>query len=413
MKITMDDSRILTVSQIRDFLKGSQGFNLSLESSPIEERYKFIDDTVDRLSYVKLHKKEKKIVTLYLKKITGYQKAQIQRLIKRAVRGKLTRASYHRIHPVKIYTTYDIKLLEKTDELHLRLSEQATKEILRREKEIFKHQEYQTISKISHAHITNLRHSPVYLNSYVNQTKPRVIPIGITQKPENYGKPGSIRVDVVFQREVFHINSVDEITQWEVAVCVPEICEACMLPALQQMIDQYPFVIFNFHSDRGKECINYLVADLLNHLLIKQTKSRSYHCNDNALVETKNGSVIRKNMGWMHINQNLADEVNIYFRNFLNPYLVFHRPCGFPTIITEENGKKKKVYDIYQTPYEALKNIKGASKFLRPGQSFEKLDIIAYRKSDNEFAEILRNEERKLFNHIMKADNRKGSRLKS
>src|SRR3989344_7061396 len=106
--------------------------------------------------------------------------------------------------------------------------------------------------------------------------------------PDNMGTPGSIRVDTVHQNEVFHVNSVDEITQWEVVVCVPQISEACMIPAIEEILDQYPFTIFNFHSDRGGETINYQVASFLQRLLIKQTKSRSNHASDNALVETKN-----------------------------------------------------------------------------------------------------------------------------
>jgi len=182
-----------------------------------------------------------------------------------------------------------------------------------------------------------------------------------------------------------------------------------MLPALQELIDQYPFIIFNFHSDRGGETINYLVSSFLQRLLIKQTKSRAYHANDNALVETKNGAVVRKNMCWQHINQNLADKINNYYRNYFNPYLNFHRPCGYPTIVVDEKGRKKRLYHTYQTPYEALKNIKEGEKFLKPNLSFEKLDKIAYRYSDNEFAQILRNEEKKLFDLITKVDKNGGS----
>jgi len=40
-------------------------------------------------------------------------------------------------------------------------------------------------------------------------------------KPQSYGKPGSIRVDTVHQREIYHINSVDEITQWEISDLCP------------------------------------------------------------------------------------------------------------------------------------------------------------------------------------------------
>jgi hypothetical protein len=409
MQINMNDSLINNVTQLREFLKGSKRFDLSLRKSSIEEKYSFIDKTVDRLKYLKLSKRDKKTVINYLKKITGYKKTQLSRLINEAIVGELKRKPYKRVHPKRIYVSSDIKLLEKTDEFHLRLSEGATKEILRREFEIFHHSAFQTISRISHAHITNLRHSPIYKSSWINGTKPKIVPIGITMPPENFGRPGSIRVDVVHQRDVYHINSVDEITQWEIVVCVPQISEACMIPALEEMFKQYPFMIFNFHSDRGGENINYQVAYLLEKERIKQTKSRARHCNDNALVETKNGSVIRKNMGWQHINQNLADRVNEYYKNFFNLYLNFHRPCAFPTIETDDKGRKKRIYHSYLTPYEALKGITEGHKYLKSNISFEKLDMIAYQYSDNEFAEIVRIEERKLFEIINKENKNGGS----
>lgn len=408
MNITMDDSRITTVAQLTALVTGTKKLVLSLEHATLEEKYAFMQKTVNQFSYKTLSKKDKRTVYLYLRKITGYKKAQLYRLLKKAETGALRVTPYHRVRPHKTYTASDIKRLETTDELHLRLSEFATKEILRREFEVFGKREYQTISRISHSHITNLRHTDTYKSSWINHTKARQIPIGTTRPPENFGKPGSIRIDSVSQKDVYHINSVDEITQWEVVFCVPQLSESCMLPALLKIFDQYPFVLFNFHSDRGHETINYLVAELLQRLLIKQTKSRSYHSNDNALVETKNGSVIRKNMGWEHINQNFCDEINDYYKNFFNPYLNFHRPCAYPTIQTDDKGKKRKVYTIYQPPYEALKQIVGAHKFLKPGQTFEKLDTIAYSHSDNEWANIMREEERKLFQKI-RQKNKKGS----
>ena len=75
MDITMDDSRITNVTQIREFLKGSIKFNLSLKESSIEEKYDFIDKTVDRLKYGKLLKRDKKAVLNSFKKldIIAYQ----------------------------------------------------------------------------------------------------------------------------------------------------------------------------------------------------------------------------------------------------------------------------------------------------------------------------------------------------
>lgn len=248
------------------------------------------------------------------------------RLITRGEKGSLAKQLYKKVKSHRVYTTTDIKLLEKTDELHLRLSEDATKEVLKREFKIFNNQEYQAISHISHSHITNPRHSPVYKSSWINHTKARQIPIGVTRHPENFGRPGSIRIDSVSQKDVYYINSIDEITKWEVVFCVPQLSESCMLPAIKEIFSQYPFHIFNFHR-----------------LLIKQTKSISYHLEGNALVETKNGSVIRKNMGREHINQSMRDEINFYYKNFFNIYLNFHRPCAFPTIQTDKKGKKRKV----------------------------------------------------------------------
>lgn len=409
MQITMDDSRITTVTELQLFLRGAQKTALSLENASLVEKYSFIQKAVKRFFYSTLAKKEKRIVYLYLRKITGYKKAQLYRLLAKAERGRLKPTPYQRVKPHRLYTSFDIKRLEKTDELHLRLSELATKEILRREYEVFGKQEYQTIAKISHAHITNLRHEETYKNFWINHTKARQIPIGITRPPENFGRPGSIRIDSVSQKDVYHINSVDEITQTEVVFCVPQLSESCMLPALQEIFDQYPFVIFNFHSDRGHETINYVVADLLQRLLIKQTKSRSYHSGDNALVETKNGSIIRKNMGWEHIDQSFCDDINVYYKNFFNPYLNYHRPCAYPTIITDEKGKKRKQYKLYQVPYEFLKSLPRAETFLKKGVTFADLDKIAYSHSGNEFATIMREEEQKLFQKIREKNKKGGS----
>lgn len=169
MQITMDDSRITTVAQLGEFLKASQKVVVSLEEQPIEEKYLFIEKTIKQFSYNKLAKKEKRTVYGYLRKVTGYKKRQLYRLITKAQQGTLKRTRYIRVKPHHIYTGSDIKLLEKTDELHLRLSEDATKEILRREYVVFGKQEYQTIARISHSHITNLRHSPIYKSSFINR----------------------------------------------------------------------------------------------------------------------------------------------------------------------------------------------------------------------------------------------------
>ena len=408
----MNDSGINTIHQIKKFLKTTQELSLSLVSASQSEKYDFIRGTVKRFNYSQLKKGDKHYLFLYLQKVTGYHRSQLNQLIKRVLRGEgLKKKPYQRSSSKshRIYTPVDIKLLEKTDELHLRLGERATKEIFRREVETFGHHQYQRLKGISHGHITNLRLHPIYHNSWVNHTKKRTASIGISQAPENYDQPGSIRVDTVHQRDIYHINAVDEISQWEVVIAVPVISERYMIPALKTILAQFPFVIFNFHSDRGSENINYRVADLLSRLRIKQTKSRPRRPNDNALVETKNGSVIRKNMGWQYLpdEDEVINLLNDYYLNYFNPYLNYHRPSGYPTSVVDKKGRVKKVYHRYQVPYEYLKSLPQAESYLKPGLSFQKLDKIAYQLSDNQFAEKLRHQERLLFATINQLIKRK------
>lgn len=403
MKINMDDSRINSISQLREFVKGSILFEVKIKG--IETKYKLITKTVKRFTYHKLNRKDKHIVRLYLKKLTGYKKAQLNRLIKRALTGDLKKANYVRHNPHTIYTLADIKLLEQTDVLHRRLNSLATKEILHRETDIFGNQDYAHIAGVSVSHINNLRRSDSYKSFWVNGTKPREVSIAKTKEPEPNGKPGSIRVDTVHQRDIYHINAIDEIIQWEIVVCVPLISERYLLPALKRMLAQFPFVIFNFHSDRGSEFINHLVARLLNKLLIEQTKSRSRHSNDNALVESKNGSIIRKNMGYTHIQFGAAQMINSFYEKWFNPYLNYHRPCLYVTQEKVDNkGHIHKIYGQATTPYEKLKEISKQLKqnFLKPNISFKQLDKLAYQESDNQFAKKMRKEEVELFEKISK-----------
>ena len=148
--------------------------------------------------------------------------------------------------------------------------------------------------------------------------------------------------DLDGKKGVYHINAVDEITQFQAVVCVEKISEAYLLVALQELFAAFPFVpsprkasavgimIRGFHSDNGSEYVNYQVAKLLNKLLIDFTKSRSRRTNDNALVEGKNAATVRKHFGYAHIPQRFAALINEFNQQHLIPYLNFPRPGAKP-----------------------------------------------------------------------------------
>jgi hypothetical protein len=141
---------------------------------------------------------------------------------------------------------------------------------------------------------------------------------------------------------------------------------------------------------------------LLNKRLIELTKSRPRHSDDNALAETKNGAVIRKHLGYQHIAQKWAPQLNAFHREHFHPYINFHRPCFFPIIETDHKGKQQRryPYEAMMTPYDKLKSLPNPERYLKPGIIFEQLDALAYQISDNEAAHQLQNAKRVLFQTI-------------
>jgi len=161
-----------------------------------------------------------------------------------------------------------------------------------------------------------------------------------------------------------------------------------------------PFVLKNFHSDNGSEYINKVVANLLNDLLINQTKSRPRHSTDNGLVESKNGSIIRKHMGYWFIPKKWAARITVFYRDHLIPYVNFYRPSGFATWNEDDKGKRTASYKTYQTPLQKLLSIKNAEKYLKPGVTAESLKAAAVQKNPNQAAEEMQEAKRVLFKMI-------------
>ena len=409
MQLVMNDKRLETIEQVKQFLAGSEALDFGGVS--VEERYQWIQTVMVRFKYYQLKRAEKGVIRRYIEKVSGYSRAQVSRLIREYnQRGQLRKAQYKRHRFPRSYTTADIALLARTDELHDYLSGPATKKIMEREWAIYGHTDFRNISRISIAHLYNLRRSHLYrsITKRYTRTKPAVVKIGERARPTPGGSPGYIRIDTVHQGDdqeekgVYHINAVDEVTQWEIVASVEKIAESYLVPVLESMLAGFPFVMRGFHSDNGSEFVNKTVAKLLNKLLIRFTKCRPRHTNDNGLVESKNGSVVRKHLGYAYIPQACAEVLNQYDSEFLIPYINFHRPCFFSVPVTDHRGKVKKTYPYQEvmTPYEKFKSLPTAESYLRPGITIKKLDDIANQMSDNEFAERMVKARSNLFQHI-------------
>ena len=410
MVIDMNDAKLRTPDQVRAFLQGTVALELCVRP---EERYEFVARTVRRFGYARLSRSDKGLVLRFLIEVSGYSRQQLTRLVARALeaaplvkRYRASRTSFGRT-----YTEADVRLLAHTDTLHGTLSGPATRKLMERAYRSFGEQCYERLARISVGHLYNLRKRTGYGRVRKLWTKTRSVHIAIGERrapaPEN--RPGFLRLDSVHQGDqdglkgLYHINAVDCITQYQGVASCEQISEAFLLPVLEALLQSFPFSILGFHVDNGSEYINHRVAALLNKLLIEQfTKSRPRHSNDNALVESKNGAVIRKHFGYSHIPQRYAQRVNAHCAEYLNPYLNFHRPCLFAETLIDRKGRQRKryPYKLMMTPYEKLKSLPNAKQFLKQGLTFKQLDAQANAMSDNEAARRLNEARSALFRTI-------------
>src|ERR1019366_4709695 len=290
----MDDSEAGSLEQVRAFLAGrGEGRVAGLRRAEV---YAWVERTLVRHEYAGLGRADKGLVRRYIARMTGLSRAQVTRLIAgHRKTGQVKAAAYQRAKFATRYTAGDVELLAYVDKAHGNLSGPATKRILEREYFDYGQAVYARLSAISVAQIYRFRNSAAYRqrNTTYQPTRPtvirigerrkrrpgpRVIQLGKSQKPQPHGLPGYLRIDTVHQGDrdgvkgIYHINAVDEVTQWEIVAATPQISEFWLIPLLETMLAQFPLVIRGFHSDNGSEFINYTVARLLGKLLIEQTK---------------------------------------------------------------------------------------------------------------------------------------------
>ena len=409
MTTMYNDDNIGTVAELRIFLATADIFSIKLHCPP-RGRADWVYERLVRFKYQTLKsKKDKSTVMEYLRIVSGFCEKQLDRHIAAYKKGKKLCRSYHRHSFTPTYTRADAELLAKTDDIHAgiygKLNGMAIQEICKQEYERGNTQ-YRNLDRVSVATIYRLRQTKRYReqSQSIARTKPIQCSIGKRKKPEPNGQPGFIRVDTVHQGDyegqkgVYHLDLVDEVLQWQVPFSVEELAMNTVGPAIEKALEYFPFIIQGMHSDPGGEFINEVVAALLKKMKIDQTKSRPGKCNDNALVECKNGAVIRKHMGYAHIPQPFAARINRFYQQHFIPYINFHRPSLFPTIITDEKGKERRIYrrQDCMTPYKRFLSLENPEQYLGEGWTLERLETMATEKSPNEAAGDMQQAKQKL-----------------
>ena len=415
MIVTLQTERVRSLEEVRAFVEGSEAVDFVV--SDRAGIYRLVRRTLVRLEYHRLGKAGKGLVKRYLGKVTGLSRAQLTRLIaQHRSTGRIEdRRGGAPAKPfARRYTRADVRLLAAVDAALGQMSGAATRAVLRREWELFGDRRFERLSKLSNGHLYNLRKSRTYrgVRRVFTHTRPAAAAIGVRRRPAPEGRPGYLRVDTVHQGDqdgvkgVYHINVVDEVTQYQHVGSVAAISEAFLIPVLEALLEAFPFAVKGFHADNGSECINRRVAALLMKLHVGEfTKSRARQSHDNALVESKNASVVRKWLGHSHIPTCFAPLVNAFNRDQLSPFLNHHRPCLFPAEVIDAKGRARKRYPDknVMTPYEKLKSLENAEQYLKPGITFDELDALVLKNSGFRAAQAVTRARNGLFKQIGKA----------
>ena len=414
MVIDMNEAQVRTLEQVRQVLAGTQALEFQATADD-EGRYAWVEAVLRRFDYARLARSDRGPVLAYLQRLSGYSRAQITRLVSRWDTGKPLLKNYavpkHAF--ARRYTPADVALLVEVDRAMGTLSGPATACVLRRQRDVFGDERFTRLGSISVGHLYNLRHSAGYRSHRVvlTRTQPaKGSKIGVRKAPAPEGRPGFIRIDSVHQGDLdgtkglYHVNAVDCVTQWQVVASVQTISEVHLLSVIEEMLSQFPFEILGFHADNGSEYVNHKVASMLDKLRVEFTRSRPRHSNDNGLAETKNGAVVRKMFGYEHIHRRHAARFDTFCREYLNPFLNFHRPCLFATQLADPKkpGRIKRVYrpKDAMTPLDKLTSLPKAETYLRPGQSMQELKLLAQALTDVQAAQELNEARQALFRRV-------------
>jgi len=414
MVIDMNEAKLTTLEQVRAFLAGTAEVGFCVPEVGEDGRYAHIAAVLSRFGYQRLKKPDKGLILRYLGRTTGYSRQQVTRLVKRWSHGKGLRKAYRKPEHgwKRRFTDLDVALLAETDALHNTLSGPATVHLMKRALEGYGDTRYARLARISVGQplqpastlwlpcpAPGLHQDPADGNCH------RSAPGAGARRPSwlhphrqrASGRPG-------WRQGGHHINAVDCVTQWELVATCEKITEAYLLPVIEALLDAFPFRILGFHADNGSEYINHKVARMLDKLAAEFTRSRPRHSNDNGLAETKNGAIIRKHLGYSHIPQRFAAQINAFCAEHLNPYLNFHRPCLFAEEYLDPKGKTRKRYPLkaVMTPLEKLASLPKPETFLKPGVTLDALREKGRALSDNEAATRLNEARTRLFQFINK-----------
>ena len=200
---------------------------------------------------------------------------------------------------------------------------------------------------------------------HYGRTKPGTLlkhQIPIRSERWEVGEPGWGEIDTVhhcgdssFGEYIFSLNFTDIASTWTEGRAVVGKAQARVVLAMAEIAESLPFQLRGLDSDSGGEFINNHFVAFCRKQNLTFTRSRPYKKNDNAHIEQKNWTHIRKIFGWQRLHeQRIADLMNDVYRNELRLWMNFFQPSVKLVERQRVGSRVRRIYDRAQTPFERL-----------------------------------------------------------
>lgn len=179
------------------------------------------------------------------------------------------------------------------------------------------------------------------------------------------------------------LNTTDIHTQWFEAEAVLGKAQERVFKAVQQIQRRLPFDLLGIDSDNDGSFINHQMYRYCLEEKITFTRSRPYKKNDNAHIEQKNWTCVRKVFGYMRIDtEKQVVRMNELFRGPLRFYINFFLPSMKCVEKKRIGSKVIKTYDKARTPYQRVLESPEISEKTKDGLStlYNQLNPVALKR---------------------------------
>jgi transposase InsO family protein len=188
----------------------------------------------------------------------------------------------------------------------------------------------------------------------------RDIPVELSAYEHNV--PGYLEIDLVAhcgQSGAGHfINTLcatDLATGWTERIAISGKSREAVVAAIAAMNAVLPFPLLGIHSDNGSEFINELLLKWCRAQNVGFTRGRPYRKNDNAHVEQKNWTLVRKLIGYDRLDsQEQLVWLNALYNQLLRPYNNLFQPVMKLVAKERIDGRLRKRYDVARTPLDRI-----------------------------------------------------------